>query len=179
MMPSHHRILIMALLLVIGVTGPYAIADSVHLGADAKPVKLTAQELAVRTAAVKASQRSIHHALSAQVPPLPETPVFTPLGEPRLGPLVVIRVTPASPTKKAPAMPVRRPTKKKVATPVSTPPPAAAADPSTASAPAPTAPAATPPAMTPAPRRRTEPKCEVHDDGSVECQAPEIHGPGG
>ena len=162
-MPSQNRILIVALLLFIGVTGPFALADSVHLGADMKPVKLTAKELAARAAVVRASQRSIRNALSAHVPPLPETPTFAPLGEPRVGPVVVFRVMPPSPTRKAPAKPAKRTTKKKVA-PVNTPVPV----------PAPAASAPT----TPAPSHAKQPRCEVHDDGSVECQAPEVRGPG-
>ena len=157
-MPVHHRILIMALLLVVGVTGTFALADSVRLGPDAKPVTLTPQEITARSAAVRASERSIRAALGAPVPALPQAPRFSPLGEPRLGPLVVFRVLPASPARKAPSKPARPRVKKKTTKPTPATPP-----------PAPTPTTTTPPPTPPVKR----PKCEVHDDGLVECQAPE------
>lgn len=96
-MRSTHRITLAVALAVSAVAGTAAATQTVHLGADAKEAPpISAKVLAAQKAKLAAADRSIETALAARPPALPKVPKFTPLGEPRVPPLVVTRVVPVA-----------------------------------------------------------------------------------
>lgn len=91
-MHVRHRIAIAALLGCGSLSGTFALAKTVHLGADAKkPAAVDAAAIAARQAELDAAAHAAEVALARKTPPLPEVPKVGPVAIPVLPPIVVSR----------------------------------------------------------------------------------------
>jgi len=96
-MRSTHRSVLAVALAVSAAAGTAAVAQTVHLGADAKkPATISASALKAQKAKLAAADRSIDSALGAKPPKLPPVPKFAPLPAPSVPPAVVTRVVPVA-----------------------------------------------------------------------------------